>query len=76
MIEISPDHLARGAYVYVRQSTVDQLKHNHESRRRQTALAHSAGQMSLSLTTISAYPLVALPDQAFSDCWRQSVPGR
>jgi excisionase family DNA binding protein len=42
MIEISPDHLARGAYVYVRQSTVDQLKHNHESRRRQYALADRA----------------------------------
>lgn len=30
MIKISPEHLARGAYVYVRQSTADQLRHNHE----------------------------------------------
>ena len=42
MSKISADHLARGAYVYVRQSTADQLKHNHESRRRQYALADRA----------------------------------
>ena len=37
MSKINPEHLARGAYVYVRQSTADQLRHNHESRRRQYA---------------------------------------
>ncbi len=42
MSKISPEHLARGAYVYVRQSTADQLRHNHESRRRQYALADRA----------------------------------
>ena len=42
MSKINADHLARGAYVYVRQSTADQLKHNHESRRRQYALADRA----------------------------------
>jgi excisionase family DNA binding protein len=42
MSKISADHLARGAYVYVRQSTADQIKHNHESRRRQYALADRA----------------------------------
>lgn len=42
MTKISADHLARGAYVYVRQSTADQLRHNHESRRRQYALADRA----------------------------------
>ena len=42
MSKISADHLSRGAYVYVRQSTADQLKHNHESRRRQYALADRA----------------------------------
>jgi hypothetical protein len=42
MTKINPEHLARGAYVYVRQSTGDQLKHNHESRRRQYALAERA----------------------------------
>lgn len=37
-----PDHHERQAYVYVRQSTPDQLLHNHESRRRQYALADRA----------------------------------
>lgn len=40
--KITPDHHARQAYVYVRQSTPDQLLHNHESRRRQYALADRA----------------------------------
>lgn len=42
MSKISPEHLARSAYVYVRQSTADQLRNNHESRRRQYALADRA----------------------------------
>jgi excisionase family DNA binding protein len=42
MNKITPDHLARSAYVYVRQSTPDQLANNPESRRRQYALATHA----------------------------------
>ena len=42
MTKITPDHLARSAFVYVRQSTADQVLHNHESRRRQYALAERA----------------------------------
>jgi DNA invertase Pin-like site-specific DNA recombinase len=38
MTKITPDHLARSAYVYVRQSTLGQMLHNPESRRRQYAL--------------------------------------
>ncbi len=38
MNKISADHLSRTACVYVRQSTVDQLVNNPESRRRQYAL--------------------------------------
>jgi excisionase family DNA binding protein len=38
MNKITADHLSRAAYVYVRQSTVDQLANNPESRRRQYAL--------------------------------------
>ena len=30
-MKITPDHLARGAFIYIRQSTVDQLANNHES---------------------------------------------
>jgi DNA invertase Pin-like site-specific DNA recombinase len=42
MNRITPEHLARGAYVYVRQSTSDQLLNNPESRRRQYALTTRA----------------------------------
>ena len=42
MNKIAPDHLAREAVVYIRQSTPDQLRHNHESRRRQYGLADRA----------------------------------
>ena len=38
MTKITPEHLTRDAYVYVRQSTADQLAHNPESRRRQYGL--------------------------------------
>lgn len=42
MTRITPEHLARAAYVYVRQSTADQVLNNHESRRRQYALVERA----------------------------------
>ena len=40
--KIGPQHLARPAMVYVRQSTLDQVRHHHESRRRQYDLAARA----------------------------------
>ena len=40
--KIRPEHLARPALVYVRQSTVDQVRHHPESRRRQYDLAAEA----------------------------------
>jgi len=42
MTRIAPEHLARSAIIYVRQSTTDQLLNNHESRRRQYGLADRA----------------------------------
>ena len=42
MSKIASDHLARQAFVYVRQSTQDQVLRNHESRRRQYGLAERA----------------------------------
>ena len=42
MSKISADHSSRAAYVYVRQSTADQLANNPESRRRQYGLAARA----------------------------------
>src|SRR6202007_2355965 len=41
-MKITPDPLARGAFIYIRQSTVDQLANNHESRRHQYGLADRA----------------------------------
>src|SRR5215212_9853526 len=45
MTKITPDHLARGAYVYVRQSTAEQVQSNLESRRRQYGLVERARQI-------------------------------
>ena len=42
MSKVDRDHLARQALVYVRQSTRDQVEHNHESRRRQYGLVNRA----------------------------------
>jgi len=45
MTKITADHLSRDAFVYIRQSTADQLVHNQESRRRQYGLADRAKQL-------------------------------
>jgi DNA invertase Pin-like site-specific DNA recombinase len=42
MSKITAEHLSRAACVYVRQSSPGQLQNNHESRRRQYALADQA----------------------------------
>ena len=41
-LKIRPEHLARPAIVYVRQSTLGQVRHHQESRRRQYDLAEHA----------------------------------
>lgn len=43
--KIQPSHLARTAYVYVRQSSLTQVRHNRESQRRQYGLAERARQL-------------------------------
>jgi DNA invertase Pin-like site-specific DNA recombinase len=46
MSKITAEHLARIAYVYIRQSTPGQVRNNLESQRRQyalTKLAHESG---------------------------------
>src|ERR1700745_496485 len=45
MSKVTTEHLARSAYFYIRQSTADQLTHNHESRRRQYGLVDRARQL-------------------------------
>ena len=44
MTKITPDHLARQAIVYIRQSTADQVANNLESKRRQYNLPERARQ--------------------------------
>ena len=51
-MKITPNHLARGAFIYVRQSTVDQLANNHESRLRQYGLADRARALGWTDVTI------------------------
>src|SRR6201989_1583168 len=45
MTKLTANHLGRAAFVYIRQSTADQLLHNPESRRRQYGLADRARQL-------------------------------
>ncbi len=45
MNKISADHLTRRAYVYIRQSTLDQVQNNRESQRQQYALADRAREL-------------------------------
>jgi len=45
MTKITADHRGRSAFVYIRQSTADQLLYNPESRRRQYGLADRARQL-------------------------------
>jgi DNA invertase Pin-like site-specific DNA recombinase len=50
--KIAADHLARGAVVYVRQSTTTQVHGNLESQRRQYALADAARAAGFSSVTV------------------------
>ena len=77
MTKITADHLARGAFVYIRQSTADQLLHNPESRRRQYGLADRARQLGWTTVEVIDDDLgrsgVASIGRASSACWRRSV---
>jgi DNA invertase Pin-like site-specific DNA recombinase len=50
--KITADHLARGAVVYIRQSTMGQVAENTESQRRQYALVESAHAACFSSVTV------------------------
>jgi len=50
--KITPDHLGRGAVVYVRQSTPGQVVEHTESQRRQYALAESARSLGFGSVTL------------------------
>ena len=59
MTRITPEHLARDAFIYVRQSTNDQVLNNHESRRRQYGLAERARALSLNFSGMYLGTVVA-----------------
>ncbi len=40
--KVRPEHLKRGAYLYIRQSTIQQVLHNTESTQRQYGLRQRA----------------------------------
>jgi DNA invertase Pin-like site-specific DNA recombinase len=50
--KITPEHLGRGAVVYVRQSTMGQVAEHTESQRRQYALAESARSLGFASVTV------------------------
>ena len=50
--KITPEHLGRGAVVYVRQSTMGQVAEHTESQRRQYALADSARSLGFASVTV------------------------
>jgi hypothetical protein len=71
MTKITTEHLARTAFVYVRQSTTDQLLNNHESRRRQYGLvarARALGerQMLALARALTSAPRILLIDETLS----------
>jgi DNA invertase Pin-like site-specific DNA recombinase len=77
MSKISADHLSRVAYVYVRQSTADQLTNNPESRRRQYGLATRAQELGWTNVIVIDDDLgVRVAEQqgpGSSDYWRRSA---
>ena len=50
--KLTSEHLRRGAVVYVRQSTLGQVKEHTESRRRQYSLAETARTMGFTQVTV------------------------
>ena len=50
--KITPEHLGRGAVVYVRQSTIGQVVEHTESQRRQYALAETARALGFASVTV------------------------
>jgi DNA invertase Pin-like site-specific DNA recombinase len=50
--KIQPTHLARAAYVYVRQSTAQQVRHHQEGQQRQYALAAHAHHLGFPRTHV------------------------
>jgi hypothetical protein len=79
MTKITAGHLGRGAFLYIRQSTADQLLHNPESRRRQYGLADRARQLGWTTVEVIDDDLGrsggGINRAASSACWLRFVMG-
>ena len=77
MSRIEADHLAREAIVYVRQSTIDQVINNVESRRRQYGLVERARQLGWANVSVIDDDLgrsgSATPAPGSRSYWRRSA---
>jgi DNA invertase Pin-like site-specific DNA recombinase len=67
--KIRPDHLERAAYVYVRQSSLQQVRHHREGQQRQYGLADRAREVGF------ARVVVIDDDLGVSGTGRQTRPG-
>lgn len=67
--KIRPDHLERAAYVYVRQSSLQQVRHHREGQQRQYGLADRARQVGFTRV------VVIDDDLGVSGTGRQTRPG-
>ena len=67
--KIRPDHLERAAYVYVRQSSLQQVRHHREGQQRQYGLADRARQAGFTRV------VVIDDDLGVSGTGRQARPG-
>ena len=71
--KILPAHLARQAYVYVRQSTLRQVLHHAESTERQYALAQRAcalGWQAAQVITIDEIRVTRVPRLAIAPAFK------
>ena len=78
--KITVNHLERGAYVYIRQSTLHQVRNNVESGRRQYALENRARELGFKNVVVIdedlGSPARAIAnDRALAGCW-SGVQGR
>jgi DNA invertase Pin-like site-specific DNA recombinase len=67
--KLRPDHLERAAYVYVRQSSLQQVRHHREGQQRQYGLADRARQVGFTRV------VVIDDDLGVSGTGRQTRPG-
>jgi hypothetical protein len=73
--KIRPIHLERAAYVYIRQSSLHQVRHHLESKRRQYELKARAQELGFAKVVVIDEDLgiSGAGSKASVACWRRSV---